>query len=63
MPEYAEIDFDNCVHITGAAALLDTGDEQVWVPLSLIGNGNELDVGKGGVAHVMEWFAAQNGLV
>jgi hypothetical protein len=61
---YAEIDV-TLVKITEGAFIVDTGDDEVGIPRSLIDEDeSEIDeVGDTGVLLVEEWFAVQEGLV
>lgn len=57
---YVDVSFDEELHRTDEAVLLDVdGDgEGVWVPISVIGRYDE----DGGECTIEEWFAIKEGL-
>ena len=60
--EPVEIPFDNIIHQTPEAVLFDVGDEEVWIPKSLIQEIDESDPKRKTVT-IPEWVATDKGLV
>lgn len=58
--EYVEVDA-KAVAESAFAVLLDTGDDECWVPKSVMDEWPE--VGETGTALIEEWFAVKEGLV
>lgn len=58
--EYAEIDVETITD-TDMAVLFDDGDEEFWVPKSVMEDWPE--IGESGTAMVEYWFAEQEGLI
>lgn len=55
-----EVDLDN-IKETEMAVLFSDGDEEIWIPKSLMEDWPE--VGESGTALVEEWFATKEGLI
>lgn len=69
MDDYAEIDYDNCLHETPSAVLIaiDTA-LSVWIPRSMLDSSEQTPEvndrgGEHGACFVKRWFAEKQGLV
>jgi hypothetical protein len=67
MTEMISLTHDGLLHMTAAAALFDFGDEQKWIPLSLIDPDTLADLdptelNRPGEIIVPLWFVKQEGL-
>ena len=58
--EYIEIDVE-VITETDQAVLVDDGDNQIWVPKSVMQEWPE--VGETGTAAIAEWFCLEEGLI
>jgi len=68
MTEYAEIDYDQCIRATAGAVLVCIGDDEVWIPLSLIDPDDDAgrpdpDIRGGNTCRVETWWAEREGLL
>lgn len=55
---YAEV-----LHETEMAVLCEVDGDEVWIPRSVIEDGEDLETGDTGDIEVAEWFAIKEGLV
>lgn len=55
-----ELAYDRIVHQTALAILYDFGDQEAWVPKSVVEDDDGED---GGVVEIQEWFAEKEGLL
>lgn len=60
--EYAEISYEY-KHQTDEAVLIFDGDNEHWIPKSLIEDGFNIDYKTENVINVAEWFAEKEGLI
>lgn len=60
MGRTVELAYDEIVRETDLAKCFDLGDQEAWIPKSVI----EDDDGEGGgIVEVQEWFAEKEGLI
>jgi len=60
---YEAIEVEECVRVTGKAALLRIDDEEHWIPFSNIeDNGDELDEEFSGTLWLTTWICDQRGI-
>lgn len=60
---YEEIEVVEVKKVTEKACLIDTGDEEIWIPLSVIEeNGEEIEEGYSGPLYIAKWFCDKEGI-
>lgn len=60
MPQYVEIEIDECLKTTDKAALLLIDGDECWVPFSQIeDNGDDLCEGYSGTLYLTRWICEQ----
>lgn len=57
--EYEDVDCEQILAVTNLAVMIES---DVWVPRSVIANGDALTVGDTGPLEIQRWFVAQEGL-
>jgi hypothetical protein len=60
--EYVDIDYEY-VHETHDAVCIFDGDEEYWIPKSVIEDGHSTDWSKEDTMPIAQWFAEQEGLI
>ena len=60
--KYIEIAYEY-VHETPGAVLIHDGDEEHWIPKSVIEDGHHVDWSKEEEMPIAEWFALKEGLI
>ncbi len=63
MSNYVHLDVDKILRATDKALLLKIDDEEIWVPRSMVADGDDYEAGDEDVTiSVTEWFANKGGL-
>jgi len=60
--DYVTIDIDQITRATNKAVLAKIGENEHWIPRSVIEDGDDLDEGDFGEINVAEWFAQKEEL-